>query len=246
MKINNELLSLIYNNREFQISHLPYDRETAFYKNIQLGNIIEVRRLFRPLDSDGLGILSDDPLRNIKYHLIITIAFITRYCIEGGLGMEEAYTLSDAYVNKTDKCISKAQVMEIHREVVEVFTHRMNALLKQNPFSKPVMMGIDYIYDHLHSKIVLDEIAAYAGCSPTYFSRLFHSEVGVTVKTYIHEKKIDEAKGLLAFTDFSITEIANILYFSSESHFIRIFRTYANTTPTQFRRLNYRKNIRQY
>lgn len=242
--MDNELLKLIYYNREFQISHLPYDRETAFYKSIQLGNITEVRRLFKPLDAEGLGKLSDDKLRNLKYHLIITIAFITRYCIEGGLEMEEAYTLSDAYVNRVDKCSSDKQITDIHHGVVEEFTAKMNALMKKNLFSKPVMLGIDYIFDNLHSKISLDEVAAYAGCSPAYFSRLFHSEVGVTLKAYILEKKIDEAKGLLTFSDFSIAEIANTLYFSSESHFIRVFRNNVQVTPAQYRRLNYRRDSR--
>ena len=49
-----ELLTLVYENLEYRVSHHPYDREMAFYRNIQLGNKSEVERLFKPLDSDGL------------------------------------------------------------------------------------------------------------------------------------------------------------------------------------------------
>ena len=100
----NKLLSdMEFRNREYMITHLSYDREMEFYQSVKMGNIEETMRLFKPLNSEGLGKLSDDPLRNLKYHLIITIAFITRYCIEGGLPMEEAYNLSDIYIQRVDK-----------------------------------------------------------------------------------------------------------------------------------------------
>lgn len=236
-----ELLTLVYKNREYRVSHLPYDREMAFYRNIQLGNKSEVERLFKPLDSDGLGRLSRDEVRNLKYHLVITVAFITRYCIEGGLEMEEAYTLSDAYINRIDLCNSTSQIKDIHRELVLEYTKRMERLRKKTPFSKPVMKGIDYIYDNLHSRLTLDEVAAAAGCSPTYFSRHFHSEVGVTLKTYINEKKIDEAKLMLSYTDYSVAQIASVLYFATESHFAKLFKEFSGVTPSAYRKLAYRK-----
>lgn len=38
----------------------------------------------------GLGILSDSPLQNLKYHFAITAALLARYCIEGGMEVSEA------------------------------------------------------------------------------------------------------------------------------------------------------------
>ncbi len=236
-----ELLSLVYNNREYRVSHLPYDREMAFYRNIQLGNLSEVKKLYKPLDSEGLGRLSPDELRNLKYHLVITVAFVTRYCIEGGLEMEEAYTLSDAYINRVDSCTSVEQIKKLHWEVVSEYTGLMGRLRRKMPFSKPVMKGIDYIYDNLHSKLTLEEVSKAAGCSPTYFSRHFHSEVGVTLKTYINEKKIDEAKLMLRHTDYTVAQIANVLYFATESHFAKLFKEFSGVTPTEYRKLSYRK-----
>ena len=97
MNVNKKLSHVEFLNREYNISHLSYEREMAFFNCTKEGNPEEAARLFKPFNSEDMGRLSDDSLRNLKYHLIITVAFITRYCIEGGMEMEAAYNLSDIY-----------------------------------------------------------------------------------------------------------------------------------------------------
>ena len=74
MDIEKELTHVAFLNREYQVSHLAYDREMAFFKAIQRGDLETVHRLFKPLDSDKMGTLSQNPLRNLTYHFIITVA----------------------------------------------------------------------------------------------------------------------------------------------------------------------------
>ena len=131
MDVEKALSHVEFINREYNVSHLSYEREMQFYQSIKMGNAEEARRLFKPLDSDGLGKLSEDELRNLKYHLIITIAFITRYCIEGGMDMEQAYNLSDIYVRSIDKCQRAEEIHLLHREVVDDYAQRMHLILKK-------------------------------------------------------------------------------------------------------------------
>ncbi len=229
------LSDMEFRNREYMITHLSYDREMEFYQSVKVGNRTEALRLFKPLDSEGLGKLSEDPLRNLKYHLIITIAFITRYCIEGGLPMEEAYNLSDIYIQRVDKCEAVAEVDEIHREVVDDYSRRMEKLHKNKLLSRPVITCIDYIYDNLHSKITLEDLADITGLSAPYLSKLFHKEMGVTVKQYILSKKVDAAENLLKFSDYPCSDISQYLGFGTESHFIYVFRKFTKTTPGEYR-----------
>lgn len=58
-------------------------------------------------EKKGLGVLSDSPLQNLKYHFTITAAMLARYCIEGGMEVTEAYDLSDYYIHKADLMKSK-------------------------------------------------------------------------------------------------------------------------------------------
>lgn len=235
MDINKALTKTAFNNREYMITHLPYEREMEFYQSVKMGNIKEVNRLFKPLGGSGFGRLSDDNLRNLKYHLVVTIAFITRYCIEGGMEMETAYNLSDIYILRVDRCVSEEEIHSVHRQVVDDFTGRMHSIIKKGLYSKPVLICLDLIYDNLHNKITLNDLADNVGLSAPYLSKLFHREVGVTVSQYISQKRVEAAENLLKFSDYSCIEISNYLCFNSESYFIQVFKSYTKLTPKEYR-----------
>lgn len=243
MGIKDELTQIEFKNREYLINHIPYDREMAFYQSIKNGDMEEMHRLFKPLNVEGFGKLSENPLRNLKYHLIITVAMITRYVIESGLEMEAAYNLSDIYIRKIDVCQDEESVHETHIELCEAYVKRMQAYKKKKLYSKPIIQCIDYIYDNLHNKISLDDLAEVSGFSSSYISKLFHSEVNVTIAQYIQNKRIDAAKNLLIFTEYTTTDIANYLRFSSESYFINVFRKNVGLTPKKFRKNHYRSKF---
>lgn len=244
MGIEGELSQTAFHNREKKIKHIPYNKEVAFFQSIQAGNIDEVHRLFTPLCSKpGYGLLSENPLRNLKYHLIVSVAFITRYCIEGGLEEETAYNMSDIYIRKIDTCGSKESIHILHKELVDDFTRVMKRHHLKSLYSRPVTRCIEYIYNNLHSRILLEELAEVAGLNATYLSKLFHQEVGVTVVKYIMDKKIDAAKNMLIFSEQSPLEITHYLGFASESYFINIFKRATGLTPKQFREFYYRNKF---
>ena len=78
-----------------------------------------------------------------------------------------------------------------------------------------------------------------------YISKLFHNEVNVTIAQYIQQKRIDAAKNMLTFTDYTISDIANYLQFSTESYFISVFGKFCGLTPKKYRELNFRSKFPQ-
>ena len=235
MNVDKKLSHVEFLNREHNISHLSYDREMLFFHNIRLGNIDEVHRLFKPFTGEDMGKLSDDHLRNMKYHLIVTIALITRCCIEGGMEMEEAYNRSDIYIRRLDGFTSEEEIESLHTEIVEEYAKRMRNIRKKTMYSKAIIVCLEYIYANLHTKITLERLAERAKLSPSYLSKLFHKEVGVSVSGYITQKRIEAAEKMLRYTEFSSAEIANCLCFCSESHFIATFKRYVKVTPREYR-----------
>lgn len=233
--IEKALAKIEFENREDNRFHTPYDKEIEFYQTIKMGNVEEAMQLLRPFNSDGMGILSEDKLRNLKYHLIISIAFITRYCIEGGMEMEEAYNRSDIYIRRLDGFTKEEEIESLHKELVEDYAKRMRSIRKKTMYSKAIILCLEYIYANLHTKISLEVLAEQANLSPTYLSKLFHKEVGVSVSQYITQKRIEAAEKMLRYTEFSSAEIANCLCFCSESHFISTFKRYVKVTPREYR-----------
>ncbi|MBQ8515584.1 MAG: helix-turn-helix transcriptional regulator [Ruminococcus sp.] len=235
MEIQKKLSHVEFLNREYNIPHLSYERETAFFQSIRDGDITEVRRLFKPFDCGEMGQLSEDSLRNLKYHLIITVALITRRCIEGGMETRAAYNLSDIYIRSIDKCQREEEIHLLHREVVEDYAQRMQILHRKTLYPRPVLLCLDYIYDNLHTHITLDKLAEVTGLSPSYLSRLFHKEVGQTISGYIMKKRIVAAENMLKYSNYTCMEISDYLCFSSESHFIQVFKKHTGFTPRRYR-----------
>lgn len=237
-----ELTYKAFLNREYDFRHSPFEKEFEFYDCVKKGDVGTVEQLMTPLGGNGAGVLSEDPLRNLKYHFIVTVALITRFCVEGGMEMETAYTLSDLYILKADKCSSEKELHILHKEAVIEFTKLMNKLAHGNVYSKPIIMTMDYIYDNLHSKISETDIADYVSLSTSYISRLFKKEVGVTITAYIAIKRVETAQNMLKYSDYSSSDIANYLAFTSHSHFISVFKKYTGMTPNEFRSIYYRDN----
>lgn len=214
--------------------HSSYSSELIFYHAVQSGDIKKVKETMSPLDSEGFGSLSDNPVRNLRYHLIISIAMITRYCMEAGMPAEEAYTLSDLYIRNADVVSTTKDISSIHKEMVFDFTKRMRRLKTEQVYSKPICQCLDYIYDYLHTPISLEDLATHVNLTPSYLSALFKKQVGTTISAYIRALRIDAAKNMLRYSDYTPIEIGNYLCFSSHSYFIRIFRQETGMTPRAY------------
>lgn len=91
----------------------------------------------------------------------------------------------------------------------------------------------EYINDHLHQNLKLDEIAAIAQISPYHFLRLFKQSMGITPHQYILQCRLNQAKHLLQHSELSIVEIATRTGFCDQSHLTRYFKRMTGTTPKQ-------------
>lgn len=222
--------------REIGFQHAPFEREIAFYESVRSGNLETVKTLFTPLGGEGFGLLCNDPLQNLKYHLVISIAMITRFCISGGMPPEEAYGLSDVFIRKTDACASEDEIHTLHYQLTVDYTKRMRQIQSGVKYSRTVLRVLDYISDHLHERILIDDIAAELSKTVPYISRVFAKETGFTISDYIARKKIETAANMLQFSSYTALEISSFLGFSSQSYFIKQFKKYIGITPKEYRK----------
>lgn len=235
-EIAKELVYKEYLMREEYRFHAPYNPEFEFYEAVKDGDLLKVQKFLKePLcEKKGLGVLSSNELQNFKYHLTITAALLSRYCIEGGMEHEQAYNLSDLYINRADKCTKLGQISELHGKMVRDYTKRMADIKQKNRYSKHVAETINYIYDHLNERIKTESIAEATGVSRSYLSRIFAAETGMSVSEYISVKKIETARNMIEYSDYSISEISNILAFPSQSYFVKVFKKYTSVTPGKY------------
>lgn len=242
MRIGKELADVLLIRQESGLKHNPYEKELNFYTAVQSGDMELVKSIMTPLTSKGLGMLSKKPIKNLQYHLVISISLITRFCIEGGMYEEVAYCLSDLFIQKTDLCTTEAEITKLHYDMIEEYTTRMAQLPKNRAKSKPIVLCLDYIHKHYHSTITLQDIADSVGLNASYLSSLFKKEMEITIFQYILETRLEASMNMLKFSDYSYASIGHYCGFSSQSHFTYCLRKHTGLTPKQYRDKYYSSN----
>lgn len=159
----------------------------------------------------------------------------SRIAIAGGMDAERAYNISDLYILKVDTVQTVDEVKALHADMFAFYTKEMAALDKAEVYSKLVVLCMDCIYNHLHETIRAGGLAAQVRLNRSYLSTLFKKETGQSISAYILSKRMELARNMLRFSEYSCAEIAAILAFSSQSHFIRVFRSQTGYTPKAFR-----------
>lgn len=223
-------------------------RSTGKYAQEKMlkGMIMEgdLKRVTKYLESEGhqrVEKMSADPVRRQRYTVIVGVALAARAALDGGLGEEEAFMLSNNYIMEADDCDDSVRLWEIYRTAVLDFTTRVNENKSDVLMSEKVKLSIDYILRHLHYDISLKQIADNAGLSETYFSALFKKETGETVSEFIQKSRVREAQSMIQYSEYSLLEIGQYLGFCSQSHFSKTFRKYTGMTPGQYRKKNFKR-----
>jgi AraC-like DNA-binding protein len=94
---------------------------------------------------------------------------------------------------------------------------------------------LDYVGANLANDISVTELAAIVHMSPAHFSRLFRASLGIAPYRFVMQQRVEEAKRMLASSDLSASQIAMVFGFSSQSHFVKVFRQFTGVTPKQYK-----------
>ncbi len=79
-------------------------------------------------------------------------------------------------------------------------------------------------------------LAREACCTPTHLNRLFRQFLGMGPQEYIIQNRVRHARGLLRNSGYSVSEIAELLNYSSPYHFSRQFKEKTGMSPTDYRK----------
>lgn len=217
-----------------ETTHLSYKAEKQLLTCIMKGDLkklIEELKIFS--NTIGVGEMSSDNLNQYKYIAVSTITLATRYAIEGGLNDADAYYFSDMFIKNIDNLNSPDAIMNAIVQAVIKITNSVaeeKARLCHSPYVRKV---ISYINENISKKIMISELSDFCGLSADYLSHMFKTEMGENLSSYILRTKLDISKGLL-LEGLDNEQICNALSFSSQSHYISVFKKQYGLTPKQF------------
>lgn len=99
-----------------------------------------------------------------------------------------------------------------------------------------------YIEANYNQNITLDMLAEISHLNKYYLVHAFTRYFGCSPISYLCEVRIKASRELLASTDYSITEVAQLSGFSSQSYFAQCFQKYCRMTASAYRK-SYRENV---
>lgn len=235
-KFSNLHSDQVINAKETQHFHNTYEFERQLMQHIQNGNLKDLKKLLKTSADLSGGIMADNSLRQEKNLFISTAALVTRSAIAGGMDMEQAYMLSDVYIQECERSQDIAHISTLNYAMLVDFTERVAQNKIPQGMSSEIFKCIQFISHHVNEPIQVGDVANYIGKSRSYLTGKFKKELGFDVGSFIMRCRLEEAKSLLTYSDKPLSEISNYLCFSSQSYFQNVFKKKYGITPAQYRK----------
>lgn len=212
-----------------------YALEKKLWKAVREGNLNYREELESTMANVTAGNISDGKyLRQDKNLAIVQVALACRAAMEGGLSPEIAYPLSDRYIQRIEACVNASQVAEIGVGVLDDYILRVRQVKLRAGVSSQICECCDYISMYPEENPDIHKLAEKYGYTPYYFSKKFKQEVGMSLRDFAAEKKVERAKILLTRSKMSISDVSEALGFNSQSYFGSVFRKLCGMTPSEY------------
>ena len=215
--------------------HNTYDVEQLLLRMVRKGDTTALREWFAAAPAIRGGIVAGEPLRQRKNLFIVTVTLAARAAIQGGMQVDDAFTLSDSYIQQCELLAAPDRITNLQYRMLLDYTERVERLRRGKAPSKLTMDVANYVQHHLSDAIKTEDIASSLYMSRPYLSKKFKEDTGENIADFIMKEKTEEAKRLLRYSDKSLTAIGSYLGFSSPSHFSRVFKAYVGNSPREYR-----------
>lgn len=219
-------------------SHNTFEYEQQMLQFVTNGDPDGLQKLFANSPAGQPGKIADTYLRQLKNIFITCATTVSRAAIAGGLPVEEALSLSDRYIQHSEKNLYPDQIHNLQYHMVLDYATRVRNLVMGMQYSKSIQNIISYLHEHLTENVHTDDLCRLTHLSRSQLSARFKSETGLTITEYAHTLKIKKAQDLLTSTSKSLLEISTYLGFSSQGYFQNVFRKYTSMTPGDYRKYN--------
>ena len=240
IEVKGQISSVIFEHQEQELPHNPYDQEVRELDSIRHGDVEMFNRSLAETYRGEVGQLAKNQVRQAKNIAICVIALASRAAISGGMIPEEAFSMVDGYIMKIEDMNNAVKIDSMMRQAEYEFAECVAEIHKNQQKNEQknelVEWTKNYIYQNLHSDIVIGEIGQKIGVNTSYLSDLFHKVEGTTIQQYICKEKIRLAENMLRYSDYEVKEIASYLSFCSQSYFGNIFRQQTGMTTARYRK----------
>jgi len=216
-----------------RIHSYPYTMEKELISSFRIGDRECALQWLEELLSELLSKTNNDPVL-LKTRLLQLLLVLSRQAIESGADPEEVgrqdFTCaqelqSKENLNELRKWVV-AKVEQLIRLIQESRSQRQENIMKK---------VVNYIHQHYHRDLTLEEVAEAVHFSPCYLSRIFKQMQKVNFIDYLTRVRLEKAKMLLKSSNYSISSIARKVGYQDPKYFSTLFKKHVGCTPSEYR-----------
>ena len=231
-----------YETETGDISAKNLSMEAMFEGIIEHGDVNALEEWFRinPLFHFRIYITGDE-LKDARDCFILCSSLYAKAAHRGGL--DRGFTLNYQLnaIRAMEEMDNITDILRLQSDLALAYTREVAMFHDIAANTRLIRDAVRIIQRNLYTALRVDDIAEELSVSRGYLSKTFHDETGETISSFITQRKVAEAMRLLSYSRNSLSEISELLKFSSQSHFTRVFKKQTGMTPKHFRDLGHRR-----
>ena len=146
----------------------------------------------------------------------------------------EELSNDNLYSNDLSLCYLKQLIIQMLRLNNSHFHSKPTTHMQQTYENELLNDILLYIDDNIYEKISVSTLCDHFCISTSMLHSLFRKNMNNTAKNYINELKLSKSKELIRNSTHTLSEISEMLGFSSIHYFSKKFKLYFNISPTEY------------
>lgn len=214
-----------------------YSSELRMMEAVSRGQLEAAVSEFKKMYAEGEHIaynIGRDPYSTHQGSVFVVKTMCRIAALRGGASYYAVDFLSHKFTEKTAKLRNIQDINNALVQIVIDYTNLVIATRRYKSRSQHVRKAMQFIDSALNLQLSVSLVADYAGVSPNYLNSLFKSEVGTTITKYIFERRMEQAKTVLASGSASIQEVAASVGFSDVYYFNRVYKKHYDMSPEEY------------
>lgn len=146
----------------------------------------------------------------------------------------EELSNDNLYSNDLSLCYLKELIIQMLRLDNSHFHSKPTTHMQQTYENELLNDILLYIDNNIYEKISVSTLCEHFCISASMLHSLFRKNMNNTAKNYINELKLSKSKELIRNSTHTLSEISEMLGFSSIHYFSKKFKSYFNISPTEY------------
>ena len=146
----------------------------------------------------------------------------------------EELSNDNLYSNDLSLCYLKQLIIQMLRLDNSHFHSKPTTHMQQTYENELLNDILLYIDNNIYEKISVSTLCEHFCISTSMQHSLFRKNMNNTAKNYINELKLSKSKELIRNSTHTLSEISEMLGFSSIHYFSKKFKSYFNISPTEY------------